>query len=124
MCVCGGTGEQTWGAGEGKRALSALLRMTDGAQNWPFLMLMVFMVLPAATRRSVWRQRNAGIWSTSATLLRGAGGGDRAGAREQGRRGGRFRVRGRWGALAARGGLGRWGWRTRRAPPASSRGCR
>ena len=40
--------------------------MSQGATNWPFLMLTARPVLPAATSRSVWRQRNAGIWSTSA----------------------------------------------------------
>ena len=41
--------------------------MSHGETNWPFLMLMAFSVLAAATSRSVWRQRNAGICSTSTT---------------------------------------------------------
>lgn len=44
---------------------------TDEAQNWPFLMLITFPVFPAATKRSVWRHRNAGICMTSATWLQG-----------------------------------------------------
>lgn len=31
--------------------------LTEGAQNWPFLMLIIFPVLAAATRRSVCHQR-------------------------------------------------------------------
>ncbi len=41
--------------------------MSRGAMNCPFLMLTGLPVRAAATRRSVWRQRNAGIWSTSTT---------------------------------------------------------
>ena len=32
-----------------------------GAMNWPFLMFTVLPVWAAATRRSVWRHRKAGI---------------------------------------------------------------
>ena len=39
--------------------------MSPGATNWPFFTLTARPVLPAATSRSVWRQRKAGIWSTS-----------------------------------------------------------
>src|SRR6516225_4904185 len=47
------------------RALSTTFFMSDGARNWPFLM---FTGLPAeatAWMKSVWRQRNAGVCSTS-----------------------------------------------------------
>ena len=43
------------------------------AIHWPFLMFTGFPVRPAATSRSVWRQRNAGIWSTSATWATAGG---------------------------------------------------
>ena len=49
------------------RHLSAELRMTEGAQNWPFLIWMTRPVRAAAATRSVWRQRKAGIWMMSAT---------------------------------------------------------
>ena len=39
--------------------------MSHGARNWPFLTLTTRPVSAAATSRSVWRQRNAGICSTS-----------------------------------------------------------
>lgn len=51
------------------RHLSAELRMTEGAQNWPFLIWMTLPVLAAATSRSVWRHRKAGIWMMSATCV-------------------------------------------------------
>ncbi len=41
--------------------------MSQGAMNWPFLTLTILPVAAAATTRSVWRHRNAGICSTSAT---------------------------------------------------------
>ena len=49
--------------------LSAEFLITEDAQNWPFLMLITFPVFPAATNRSVWRHRKAGICMTSATCL-------------------------------------------------------
>jgi hypothetical protein len=39
--------------------------MSQGARNWPFLTLIAFPVLAAATRRSVCRHKKAGICSTS-----------------------------------------------------------
>ena len=39
--------------------------MSQGARNCPFFTFTARPVLAAATRRSVWRQRKAGIWSTS-----------------------------------------------------------
>ena len=42
--------------------------MTEGAQNWPFLICTTRPVRAAATMRSVWRHRNAGIWIMSATF--------------------------------------------------------
>ena len=50
-----------------QRALSAELRITEGAQNCPFLMWMTRPVRAAATMRSVCRHRKAGIWMMSAT---------------------------------------------------------
>src|SRR5262245_5114323 len=46
--------------------------MSQGARNCPFLMFTVFPVRPAATRRSVCRHRNAGIWRMSSTLAAGS----------------------------------------------------
>ena len=46
--------------------------MSQGARNCPFFTFTILPVLPAATSRSVWRQRKAGIWSTSATWATGA----------------------------------------------------
>mmetsp|Transcript_7298 Transcript_7298/g.11469 ORF Transcript_7298/g.11469 Transcript_7298/m.11469 type:complete len:232 (-) Transcript_7298:104-799(-) len=54
------------------RILSAEFLITEAAQNWPFLMLITFPVFPAATRRSVWRQRKAGICMMSATCPTGS----------------------------------------------------
>ena len=45
--------------------------MSRGARNCPFLMLTTRPVRAAATSRSVWRHRNAGICSTSATAATG-----------------------------------------------------
>jgi hypothetical protein len=39
--------------------------MSHGARNWPFLMLIALPVAAAASSRSVWRLRKAGICSTS-----------------------------------------------------------
>ena len=41
--------------------------MSSGAMNCPFFTLTTAPVSPAATTRSVWRARNAGIWRTSQT---------------------------------------------------------
>ena len=41
--------------------------MSQGARNWPFLTLTGLPVAAAASSRSVWRQRKAGICSTSTT---------------------------------------------------------
>jgi hypothetical protein len=46
--------------------------MSQGARNWPFLTLIARPVCAAATRRSVWRHRKAGIWSTSTASATGA----------------------------------------------------
>ena len=47
--------------------------MSSGARNCPFLMLTTLPVRAAATSRSVWRDRNAGICRTSATSAAAAG---------------------------------------------------
>ena len=52
--------------------LATACRMSSGARNWPFLMLTTRPVCAAATSRSVWRHRNAGICRTSATSAAGA----------------------------------------------------
>src|SRR5205807_296056 len=49
------------------RILSTTFFMSPGATNWPFLTLTGLPVAAAARSRSVWRHRNAGIWSTSST---------------------------------------------------------
>ena len=46
--------------------------MSHGAMNCPFLTLTTRPVFAAATTRSVWRQRKAGICSTSRTSAAGA----------------------------------------------------
>src|SRR5262245_20079406 len=46
--------------------------MSHGARNCPFLMFTVFPVRPAATSRSVCRQRKAGIWRMSRTFAAGS----------------------------------------------------
>ena len=46
--------------------------MSGPERNWAFLMFTVRPVFAAATTRSVWRQRKAGIWITSATSPTGA----------------------------------------------------
>jgi len=45
---------------------SAALRMSCGETNCPFLMFTVRPVRPAASSRSVWRHKKAGIWRMSA----------------------------------------------------------
>ena len=45
--------------------LGATCAMSQGARNWPFLTLTARPVSAAAFKRSVWRLRKAGIWSTS-----------------------------------------------------------
>ena len=52
--------------------LAATFFMSQGARNWPFLMLTGLPVAPAASSRSVWRHRKAGICSTSTTSATGA----------------------------------------------------
>src|SRR6185369_16753961 len=47
--------------------------MASACIHWPFFTFTGRPVRPAATSRSVWRQRNAGIWSTSATAAACAG---------------------------------------------------
>src|SRR5688572_365781 len=47
-------------------------RMSSGARNCPFLRFTARPVRAAATIRSVWRERNAGICNTSATSAAGA----------------------------------------------------
>ena len=46
--------------------------MSQGARNWPFLTLTARPVAPAASSRSVWRHRKAGICSTSTASATGA----------------------------------------------------
>ncbi len=46
--------------------------MSQGARNWPFFTLIGLPVAPAASSRSVWRQRKAGICSTSTASAAGA----------------------------------------------------
>jgi hypothetical protein len=46
--------------------------MSHGARNWPFLTFTVLPVSPAATSRSVWRDKKAGICSTSTASAAGA----------------------------------------------------
>ena len=53
-------------------AIFSVIAVTSpGATNCPFFTLMHLPVSAAATSKSVCRQRNAGIWSTSATSLAG-----------------------------------------------------
>src|SRR5688572_11537232 len=49
------------------RTFSTAPRIPSGCSHCPFLMFTAFPVAPAASSRSVWRQRNAGICKTSAT---------------------------------------------------------
>ena len=53
-------------------ALAMTFFMSHGARNWPFLMLTARPVRAAATIRSVWRQRKAGICRMSTTSAAGA----------------------------------------------------
>ena len=46
--------------------------MSHGAINCPFFTLTILPVLAAATSKSVWRERKAGICNTSATSATGA----------------------------------------------------
>ena len=48
-------------------SLPTTCRMSHGARNWPFFTLTARPVAAAASSKSVWRQRNAGICSTSTT---------------------------------------------------------
>ena len=45
--------------------LAATFAMSQGARNWPFFTLIGLPVSPAASSRSVWRHRKAGICRTS-----------------------------------------------------------
>ena len=54
------------------RAFSTTGAMSQGARNWPFLMFTGLPVLAAATTRSVWRHKKAGICKTSRTSAAGA----------------------------------------------------
>ena len=49
------------------RTFSTAPAIPSGGIHWPFLTFTGLPVAPAATSRSVCRQRKAGIWSTSAT---------------------------------------------------------
>ena len=49
----------------GSRPSATTCFMSQGARNWPFLMLIARPVSAAASSRSVWRHRKAGICSTS-----------------------------------------------------------
>ena len=53
-------------------AFFRILAISQGARNWPFFMLTGFPVAATASMRSVWRQRNAGVWSISTTSATGA----------------------------------------------------
>ncbi len=46
-------------------AFSTTFFMSPGARNWPFLMFTGLPVAATAEMKSVWRQRNAGVCSTS-----------------------------------------------------------
>ena len=50
------------------RALSTTFFMSWGARNWPFLMFTGRPARATATMKSVCRQRNAGVCSTSTCL--------------------------------------------------------
>ena len=52
-------------------SLEATFFMSQGARNWPFLTLIALPVSAAASSRSVWRDRKAGIWSTSTASATG-----------------------------------------------------
>ena len=52
-------------------SLAVTCCMSQGARNWPFLMLIARPVSAAARSRSVWRQRKAGICRTSTTSATG-----------------------------------------------------
>ena len=49
------------------RSLSTTCFMSQGAMNCPFFTFTAALVCPAAKRRSVWRDKNAGIWIMSHT---------------------------------------------------------
>src|SRR4029453_6122658 len=55
-----------------ERILSTTFFMSPGATNWPFLTFTGLPVFATARMRSVWRQRKAGICSTSSTSAAGA----------------------------------------------------
>ena len=55
-----------------ERHLSTTCLMSPGDRNCAFLTLMGFPVADAASSRSVWRQRKAGICSTSTTRAVGS----------------------------------------------------
>ena len=52
--------------------MAATFFMSQGARNWPFLTLIARPVAPAASSRSVWRHRKAGICRTSTASATGA----------------------------------------------------
>src|SRR5437870_4144335 len=54
------------------RILSTTFFMSRGATNCPFFTFTGLPVAAAARIRSVWRQRNAGIWITSRTSAAGS----------------------------------------------------
>ena len=54
------------------RALSITFFMSPGARNWPFLMFTGLPDWATARMKSVWRQRNAGVCSTSTTFATSA----------------------------------------------------
>ena len=54
------------------RALATTLTMSCGARNWPFLMFTGLPALATARMKSVWRQRKAGVCSTSTTAATAA----------------------------------------------------
>ena len=54
------------------RALATTLTMSSGARNWPFFMFTGLPALATARMKSVWRQRKAGVCSTSTTAATAA----------------------------------------------------
>ena len=64
---CPALGQHDAGVAGAMRILSAALAISWGAMNCPFLILTILPLRPQAMSKSVWRARNAGTWSTSAT---------------------------------------------------------
>ena len=60
-------GDQHVGVAARRSTLATTFFMSQGARNWPFLTLTTRAGAAAATSRSVWRHRKAGICRTSTT---------------------------------------------------------